>query len=99
MKALILVIALFCAACGRAETATVSSSTTSSNVSTDSNISTNTSTNINSGTGTSSSTSINSNSSSCSQNVNGRECRITCVAPKSAVCVKAPAGGPSCTCK
>ena len=98
MKALILVIALFCAACGRAETATVSS-TTSSNVSTDSNISTNTSSTVNSGTGTSSSSSISANSSSCSQNVNGRECRITCEAPKSAVCVKAPAGGPSCTCK
>ena len=98
MKVLILVIALFCAACGRAETATVSSST-SSNVSTDSNISTNTSSTVNSGTGTSSSSSISANSSSCSQNVNGRECRITCEAPKSAVCVKAPAGGPSCTCK
>ena len=98
MKVLILVIALFCAACGRAETAAVSSST-SSKVSTDSNISTNTSSTVNSGTGTSSSSSINANSSSCSQNVDGRECRITCEAPKSAVCVKAPAGGPSCTCK
>ena len=99
MKALVLILALFCAACGRAETASTVSSTTSSNVSTDSNVSTNTSTNINSGTGTSSSSSINANTSSCAQNVNGRECRITCEAPKSAVCVKAPAGDPSCTCR